>query len=72
MPHHPVGNKKKMGDQDRSYEEEAKNLSLKTVETRGDCDVMALYERLAIEDNQHAMDVVVFEPYGEPASWTEA
>ena len=32
--------------------------SLKTVETQGDCDVMALYERLAIEDIQHAANVL--------------
>ena len=32
--------------------------SLKTVETQGDCDVMALYERLAIEDIQHAADAL--------------
>ena len=71
MPHQPVGNKEKMSDQDRSNDEETKNLSLKTVETRGDCDVMTLYERLAIEDNQHTTDVVVFEPYGEPANRME-
>jgi transaldolase / glucose-6-phosphate isomerase len=37
--------------------------SLNTVETDGDCDVMALYERLAIEDIQHAADALrpVFE-----------
>src|SRR3984893_2810337 len=32
--------------------------SLNTVETQGDCDVMALYERLAIEDIQHAADAL--------------
>ncbi len=37
--------------------------SLNAVETGGDCDVMALYERLAIEDIQHAADALrpVFE-----------
>jgi transaldolase/glucose-6-phosphate isomerase len=29
-----------------------------TVEAQGDCDVMALYERLAIEDIQHAADAL--------------
>ena len=32
--------------------------SLKNAETQGDFDVMALYERLAIEDIQHAADVL--------------
>jgi transaldolase/glucose-6-phosphate isomerase len=32
--------------------------SLKDAETQGDFDVMALYERLAIEDIQHAADVL--------------
>jgi transaldolase / glucose-6-phosphate isomerase len=32
--------------------------SLNAVETEGDCDVMALYERLAIEDIQHAADAL--------------
>ena len=32
--------------------------SLKNAETEGDFDVMALYERLAIEDIQHAADVL--------------
>jgi transaldolase/glucose-6-phosphate isomerase len=37
--------------------------SLNAVETQGDCDVMTLYERLAIEDIQHAADSLrpVFE-----------
>src|ERR1700716_2594704 len=37
--------------------------SMNAVETDGDCDVMALYERLAIEDIQHAADALrpVFE-----------
>ena len=34
------------------------DLPLKAVETQGDCDVMALYERLAIEDIQHAADTL--------------
>ena len=32
--------------------------SLKTAESEGDFDVMALYERLAIEDIQHAADAL--------------
>jgi transaldolase/glucose-6-phosphate isomerase len=32
--------------------------SLNTLETQGDCDVMALYERLAIEDIRHAADTL--------------
>ena len=32
--------------------------SLKAAEAAGDCDVMALYERLAIEDIQHAADAL--------------
>jgi transaldolase/glucose-6-phosphate isomerase len=32
--------------------------SLKTAESEGDCDAMALYERLAIEDIQHAADAL--------------
>ena len=32
--------------------------SLKAAESQGDCDVMALYERLAIEDIQHAADAL--------------
>jgi transaldolase/glucose-6-phosphate isomerase len=32
--------------------------SLKAAETSGDCDVMTLYERLAIEDIQHAADAL--------------
>ena len=32
--------------------------SLKAAETQGDCDVMALYERLAIEDIRHAADAL--------------
>jgi transaldolase/glucose-6-phosphate isomerase len=32
--------------------------SLNEVETKGDCDVMALYERLAIEDIRHAADAL--------------
>ena len=34
------------------------DASLKSVETQGDCDVMALYERLAIEDIQNAADAL--------------
>ena len=34
------------------------DLSLKAVEAQGDCDVMSLYERLAIEDIQHAADAL--------------
>src|ERR1700680_5351712 len=30
--------------------------SLKTIETQDDCDVMAIYERLAIEDIRHGAD----------------
>jgi transaldolase/glucose-6-phosphate isomerase len=32
--------------------------ALNTLETQGDCDVMALYERLAIEDIRHAADTL--------------
>jgi transaldolase/glucose-6-phosphate isomerase len=32
--------------------------SLKTIETQDDCDVMAIYERLAIEDIRHAADAL--------------
>jgi transaldolase/glucose-6-phosphate isomerase len=32
--------------------------SLNTLETQGDCDVMALYERLAIDDIRHAADTL--------------
>jgi transaldolase / glucose-6-phosphate isomerase len=32
--------------------------SLKAAESQGDCDVMALYERLAIEDIRHAADAL--------------
>src|SRR3984893_7277082 len=32
--------------------------SLNTLESQGDCDVMALYERLAIEDIRHAADTL--------------
>ena len=32
--------------------------SLKEIESRGDCNVMALYEQLAIEDIQHAADAL--------------
>ena len=34
------------------------DAALKAVETQGDRDVMALYERLAIEDIQHAADAL--------------
>ncbi len=34
------------------------DLSLKTIETQDDCDVMAIYERLAIEDIRHAADAL--------------
>src|SRR5438046_9957894 len=36
----------------------AYDASLKAAEAEGDRDVMALYERLAIEDIQHAADVL--------------
>src|ERR1700730_9298152 len=32
--------------------------ALNTLETQGDCDVMTLYERLAIEDIRHAADTL--------------
>jgi transaldolase / glucose-6-phosphate isomerase len=34
------------------------DLSLEAAQGQGDCDVMALYERLAIEDIQHAADAL--------------
>jgi len=34
------------------------DFSLKAIEAESDCDVMAIYERLAIEDIQHAADVL--------------
>jgi transaldolase / glucose-6-phosphate isomerase len=42
---------------------------MNTLETHGDCDVVALYERLAIEDIRHAADML--RPVYEATKWQD-